>query len=786
MASGSAAVVLLTVQERGLADPEVLSVVAQVTVADVGATLAIPLVLRPDKAGEAVAGSALVAACLVAIYALSRWLRRFERVRAFRDQGKRRHWAIDLRIALIVLFGLAWIARRTGASLLIAGFGSGLMVAAIGGPKRLSTEVLGVAGGFFVPLFFVVLGARLDLRGVFAHAEMLAPALVLAALTLLAHLPVAVSTRQRPAAGLLARAQLGVPAAVVALGLSERVITSPQAAAIVLAALISLAERAVAVPANRQLIVVSAPMPSSKEVCDALRRPESYPHRPAEVEVRETHISWVFLAGERAYKLKKPLVLDFLDYGTPERRWAMCEEEVRLNRRLASGTYLGVRGVALGDGGAELIAADDARAIDFVVEMRRYEEDHTLAARLKRGELAEDQVRAIGCMLARFHDRARRVTDPGGPVLAVERRFERNLHELLASVEQRGEIERVQALERFAHAYITGHARTLQTRASRGLVREGHGDLRAEHVLLDGEVQIVDCVEFDRSLRELDVADDLAFLVFDLAAHGGERFGEVLVQAYRDAGGDPGDDSLIAFYAAYRALVRAKVALVRAAQLPATSGQRGGDSACARDLILLAERFAWQARLPLLIVVCGVPASGKSQLAGALAELAGLPHLSSDLTRKRLTRIRSTQRAPAESYSSQWNARTYTELARRAGRAVATGGGAIVDATFRHLADRQTFASALGAAVPLLFIECQAPRAVLAERAARRERDPGRVSDADAAVVRRELESWEPLDEVAANVHLALRTDRPLEHIVADVLALLDRRLLDRRLLDRA
>ena len=227
---------------------------------------------------------------------------------------------------------------------------------------------------------------------------------------------------------------------------------------------------------NRRLVVVSVPIPSSEEVCDALLRPASYPHRPAEVEVCETHISWVFLAGERAYKLKKPLVLDFLDYGTPERRRTMCEE-VRLNCRLAPGTYLGVRGVALRDSGAELIAADDAGAIDFVVEMRRYEE-RTLAARLKRSELAEDQVRAIGCGLARFHDRARRVTDPVAPLLAVERRFERNLHELLACVEQRGEVGRVQALERFAHAYITRHAHTFQARASLG--RDARGARRPQ------------------------------------------------------------------------------------------------------------------------------------------------------------------------------------------------------------------------------------------------------------------------------------------------------------------
>ncbi len=512
----------------------------------------------------------------------------------------------------------------------------------------------------------------------------------------------------------------------------------------------------------------------------ALSRPESYPDPPARVEVRETHISFVFLAGERAYKLKKPLVLDFLDYGSAERRRAMCAEEVRLNHRLAPGIYLGVLGVALGDGVVEFTAADDPRAVDFVVEMHRYEESHTLRVRLERGELDKDQVRAVGDVLARFHARARPVADPGAPVLTVERRFEHELHELLACVEERGELGRIQALERLAHGYITANARTFQTRAMNGHVREGHGDLRAEHVLLDGQVQIVDCVEFDPSLRELDVADDLAFLVLDLAVHGGERFGEVLVQAYRDAGGDPGDESLLAFYAAYRALVRAKVALVRHSQLPAGSAERGRESARARELLAIAERFGWRARLPLVIVVCGLPASGKSLLASALAEISGLPHLSSDVTRKQLAGVRPTERASSARYTREWNARTYSELARRTHHALATSRGAIVDATFRHLEDRRTFAAALDAPGPTVFVECRAPGAVLAERGSRRDRGPRGISDASAAVVVREIESWEPLDEVPAWAHLALRTDRPLDDVIGDALMLLDRRLFER------
>jgi uncharacterized protein len=292
-------------------------------------------------------------------------------------------------------------------------------------------------------------------------------------------------------------------------------------------------------------------------------------------------------------------------------------------------------------------------------------------------------------------------------------------------------------------------------------------------------VEIVDCVEFDPALRELDVADDLSFLVFDLAARGAERFADVLVGGYRDAGGDPGDQELIAFYATYRALVRAKIALLRAAQLKSESAEHGRESAAARDLIAVAERFAWRGRMPLVIVVCGLPASGKSTAAQALAGASNLAHLSSDIARKRLVGARPTGRAGNEAYTAEWNLRTYAELGRRAAQEVGAGGGAIVDATFRHRADRDAFATAFGTAAPVMFIECRAPHALLLERAARRQRDRHRVSDADLPVVRHEQSSWEDLDEVPGRAHLALRTDRPVEQIVGDVMALLDRRLLE-------
>lgn len=485
----------------------------------------------------------------------------------------------------------------------------------------------------------------------------------------------------------------------------------------------------------------------------------------------------MFLTTDRAYKLKKPLVLPFLDYGTAERRREMCREEVRLNRRLASGLYLGVRSLAHDEDGRLVLAAeDDLGAVDYVVEMRRYDEATTLSSRLARGELARAQVRALARLIARFHDQAPTVSPPGLPVLTVERRLTENFHELLAVVEQRAEIDRVLALERFMHAFVVSHAQLLDRRARSGLVREGHGDLRAEHVLLGGRIRIVDCIEFDPALRRLDVADDLAFLVMDLTALGAGPLAWECVEAYRRAGGDPGQDELVAFYAAYRALVRAKVALLRAVQHPPKSSAHGRESAVARDLLGLAERFAWRARLPLVIVVCGLPAAGKSHLASVLSGLSGLPHQSSDMTRKRLARVAPSRRAPDEFYRAKFNRLTYAELGRRAAREVGSVGGAIVDATFRHVEDRAAFAEAFANAAPVLFVECLVPSEKLLDRARLRQRRPG-ISDASPAVVERELESWQRLDEVSAQAHLIIRTDRAVEDQISDLLAWLDRRV---------
>ena len=364
-------------------------------------------------------------------------------------------------------------------------------------------------------------------------------------------------------------------------------------------------------------------------------------------------------------------------------------------------------------------------------------------------------------MLARFHAGCPVAHGPEFGARGIEREIDRNIEQLLGVAELRAEREQIRSLARFESAFVGARWQRFESREAGGWIRECHGDLRAEHVILDEPVEVVDCVEFDPALRTLDVSDDLAYLVMELTAFGGERFAGQLVDAYRAAGGDPGDDALVAFFAVHRALVRTKVLLVRAGQYPAGSAEHGRRSAQARELLDTARRFAWRARLPVAIVLCGVPASGKSHLARALAEQSRLTRMSSDLVRKGLAGIRATQQAGQEHYRAQFSRATYTELGRQAAVEVSAHGGVLVDATFRHRRDRDAFADAFAGAAPLMFVECVAPEAVLLERAHMRERDPKRVSDADVEVVRRERGSWEALEEVPADRHVVLRTDRP-------------------------
>jgi Kef-type K+ transport system membrane component KefB len=240
LASGSAAVLLPAFEEAHAGGRDVLAVIAQVTIADVVTIVSVPIVLQPSRAGHALLGTALVALVAAALFVCARLLAGMPWVDRVRALSKSRRWALDLRLALLALFLLAWLAEKSGTSVLVAGFGAGVAVALLGGPKRLSTQIRGVADGFFIPLYFVTLGAQLDLDGLVRHPAMIALAGALAVLNVAVHLAAAALARVRPGAGLAACAQLGVPAATASLGLAEGILSPEVATAIVAASFVSL------------------------------------------------------------------------------------------------------------------------------------------------------------------------------------------------------------------------------------------------------------------------------------------------------------------------------------------------------------------------------------------------------------------------------------------------------------------------------------------------------------------------------------------------------------------
>lgn len=452
---------------------------------------------------------------------------------------------------------------------------------------------------------------------------------------------------------------------------------------------------------------------------DLLRR--SLERDGDDVVVRETHCSTVFLVGDRAYKLRKPVRFDFVDLRSPSARAEACRREVALNAALAPGVALGVRAVvACAEGsGYALASADDLLAIDHVVEMRRFDEAATMDALVRRGAMTMGQASSAGARVARFHRSATPQRDGVGYRALVDRNFEALLplaQDLLSPLEWL-------ALQRFASAFLLEWGPVLEARAATGSVVDGHGDLRAEHVLFEaGSVQIVDRLEFD-ALRTVDVADELGFLLMELAERtGAEAAGEAVLAGYQQSGGAPLPDALLAFFGAYRAQVRAKVALLRMRR-PGVDAQ--GHRRHAERLLALSRRLGWRARGPLVLLVTGPPAAGKSTLADALGRASGLPVLSSDA-------IRREQDGERPDYSAAGRAAVYRELARRAGRERAV----IVDATFGDPRRQRAFTDELGTAAAALVVECRAADGVRIARAGVRRLLEDTDSDAGASEAR--------------------------------------------------
>lgn len=502
------------------------------------------------------------------------------------------------------------------------------------------------------------------------------------------------------------------------------------------------------------------------EIVAALMRPDAYRAAvEAPVDVvrhRETHISHLFFAADRVFKLKKHIRLAFLDYGTLERRRHFCEEEVRLNRRLAPAVYLGAVPVCRAATGG-LLVKGPGEPLAWAVAMVRLPEALMLENVLGEEGLSDERLEALVDVLVRFHARAATgegIDEHGAPE-AVARKVGGNLDEISRFVDEGlfpAELHRF--LRDNARLFVAARRDLLLDRVREGRTREGHGDLHAGNIcfapppLAPEGVAIYDCIEFNDALRCVDVAGDIAFLAMDLDRRGHAALSDRFVSRYAGKSGDPGLRAVLGLYKSHTAVVRAKVAALAAAtEVPgeASPDERRSE---ARGYLQLAAACALP---PALVLTCGLPASGKSWLARRLAGPLGAVVLSSDVVRKRLAGLDPSRPSPAAFragiYDEEMTDRTYGRLLESAVALVRGGRTVIVDATFPDRARRAPFAAAAAEeGCPLQVLHVTAPEQVVRGRLDRRERGEPGPSDAGHDVHRRARAAFEPPGELVPHV----------------------------------
>ncbi len=479
-----------------------------------------------------------------------------------------------------------------------------------------------------------------------------------------------------------------------------------------------------------------AEMAMDKMVIERLGNPDCYPGNPGEVRIYQTHLSVVCVAGDFAYKLKKPLKLTFVDFSTAALREYYCREEVRLNRRLCPDVYLGVMPLFAGSDGVTFRNDAGGEVIDQAVHMRRLPQDRMLDEMLERDAVQAADVEAIAGIMARFHaaaDRGPEVREAGSPA-HLEKFALENFSETRTQIGAVFDPELHGLLEERTRKDFDRLRPALEARVAEGRVVEGHGDLHARNICLCDPIAIYDCIEFSAGFRCEDVATENAFLVMDLLYRGHRELARAYLDAYIAESGDAGQRALVPALVRYRAMVRAKVSAIVAGETEISAPDREGALASAKKHLHLCAASAVAEDGPLLVLACGLPATGKTTVLEELSRETGWPCLASDRVRKELAEVAADEKLPENFYSEAFSRRTYDELARRGVRCLDTS-PVLLDANFRSQELRKRVADvARNAGARVVVVWFRVEDAVVERRMRAREEAQKGVSDADLAV----------------------------------------------------
>ena len=518
----------------------------------------------------------------------------------------------------------------------------------------------------------------------------------------------------------------------------------------------------------------------------ALQRPACYPHMTRDIELVETHISWVLLTGDFVYKIKKPVDFGFLDFSSLEKRRHFCEEELRLNRRFSQGLYLAVvpitgtveqplidiEGGSEGDSGG----GSNSQVLEYAVRMRQFDQSDLLDRLADDGQLTLDDMSELGMKLADFHavgaapldDSAPEEMQAYGSAQQVLDSALENFTQIRPRLQEADDIQLLQRLEQWTRTEFSRLESDISTRRLQDFVRECHGDLHLGNIArIDGEITFFDCIEFNPQLRWIDTQSELAFLLMDMEEKGLHALSNRLLNVYLEFSGDYGGLTLLRFFKVYRAMVRAKVMRLQLDDGGLGAQERETAEQKFRVYMRLAQSVCG-ARQPFMALMHGVSGTGKSTVAGEFAMAYGAVRVRSDVERKRLFGLAADERSRPEQeqglYSRDASDRTFARLAEVAATVLAAGFPVIVDATFLSGHRRQPFMQlAKDRGVTFVIIDCQASEATLVQRLENRSRQQRGASDADVAVMRRQQKQREAFTESERPHVLTVDTEQPLQ-----------------------
>jgi len=499
------------------------------------------------------------------------------------------------------------------------------------------------------------------------------------------------------------------------------------------------------------------------KLVETMSRPEFYPHRPPTVELVQTHISFVFIAGDLVYKVKKAVDFGFLDFTTLTKRKFFCEEELRLNRRLAPETYLAV--AAIGQDATGTLQLGGGRPVEYAVVMKKLPLERMLKKLLAEGKADVGAMDAIARKVADFH----RTAETGGEIDAIggidtiRHNHDENFEQTAKYVGLTLSRARFDFLRAYVSRFLERERPLLEKRVRDHRIRDCHGDLHAEHICLADGIIIFDCIEFNKRFRYGDAAAEAAFLAMDLDFNGYPDHARAFIAAYVRHSGDEETLRLLDFYRCYYAYVRGKVISFRLDDPHIERAERDASAGTAARYFDLAFSYAAQPENKTLVLVSGLTGTGKSVLARALAHLLGAQIIQTDAVRKEMLRIPASEHRyegfGQGIYSSDISRQTYEKALETALDKLKTDRAVIIDASYKSRQERlRAIEAGRRAGADVFVVECICPEDIVEKRLNSRQSEGADVSDGRWEIYLAQRGDFERIEEIPGGAHLAVDT----------------------------